>query len=378
MQTPPHFIPHRLESEEKRGSIHDLSFSPNGTLLATSYGDIWDVPSRQLLAKLPVSSNGSIAFHPHRDIIAMAQDDAVLIIDIMQHAVIARLHIDRRCAESIAFSNDGTIVGIAGFVESEDDRTGIVRLWEWKPERLVLDLQEPDALFYSVAISPDAHLVAASGCFGPLGNSTSALVLWDNAGTRKARIENEKFGSNAMTGCVRFSPNGTRLAFDDVGGSPCIVTLTGELVRTFGERAVPKEPEADIAAVQKPGGYNSLAFSPDGRHLFAGGGGHHFDWDEFNSGTEFIEERLRRGGDMSTFFTDIMSRPSQPQSLPKFFGLLTCWNISTGETVATFDVGSTPINCLAISADGRTLAAGSDPGLALLWNLPSLEPQPPK
>ncbi|MCE9554734.1 MAG: hypothetical protein K8T91_15365 [Planctomycetes bacterium] len=366
--------PQRLESRENLGSINTVAFSPDGRLLATNYGEIWDITSRQVIARLPVSMSGFVAFHPRRtDIVAISQDNAVLVIDLTQNAVFRRLQIEERCAQSIAFSSNGELLGIAGLTESEDASTGIVRLWEWEQERLVLEVNEPNALFYSVAMAPDAQLIAASGCFGPIGNSTSALLLWDREGRLKGKVEQENAAWNALTNCVCFSPDGTKLAFCGVDDRPCIATLTTEVVRTFGDFVCPSTPELiESGGVQEFGGYGSVVFSQDGLHLFAGGGGHHHDWGRFKKDRDVIEERISGGGDMSNFFTDIFSDLASSASLPDFFGLLGCWNISSGEPDATFEVSSTPIKCLAISADGRTLAAGSDLGLSLLWDISPL------
>lgn len=130
---------------------------------------------------------------------------------------------------------------------------GVTRLWDMRSTREIRTLCEQNAIVESVAFSPNSKLIATTG--------TSINVKICDVATGK--LLHELTGDFPILGVeyVTFDPDSKMLAGIDFGGRIRLWEAeTGKLIRTF--------EGLGHAAYMK----NSIAFSPDGRLLFATSG----------------------------------------------------------------------------------------------------------
>ena len=163
---------------------------------------------------------------------------------------------------------------------------------------------------YAVAISPDGKLAVSGG-------AEKTVRLWDIQSGKTLQV----FAAHTDTiTTVAFSPDGRYVATGSKDRTTRLWNITtGQNVRTFTHEVTP---------VYEPGPYsavNSIAFSPDGQYLLAG----------------TRETRVR------------------------------LWNIRTGLTVRTFDVGTGGVFGVAFSPDGNSIVVGTRDNRALLWDVHS-------
>ncbi|BAY11434.1 WD40 repeat domain-containing protein [Calothrix sp. NIES-2098] len=208
---------------------------------------------------------------------------------------------------------------------------------------------------YSVAYSPEV-----SRANNPVGSTLAS------AGAKTVKLWNPSTGKviRTFTGqawAVNFSPDGQILASGSQNGTLSLWNVsTGELIRTLKH----SEPVIDVV------------FSPDGQTLASGldGGANIRLWnwrtgeiiripDDFNASRRgfdnFKSVPIAFSPDGQTFFA--RSGSGQASQL---------WNVSTGKVLSSFDAKSL-INDIAITPDGKTLAAGIRDNAIKLWNVNS-------
>jgi len=182
-------------------------------------------------------------------------------------------------------------------LSSADD--GSIRIWgEGDTPEKVLEGHRGGVL--SIALSPDDTLVLSGGRDG-------TVRLWD---WRRAALLHTWEGHRGWVEAVLFSLDG-RFAYS-AGRDGRILKRAVESGRIVGEMV--------------PGGrVLSLAGTPDGRLLFAGG-----------------ED-----------------------------GAITCWNAATGKQVRKLEGHTGAVNALAVTHDGKRLLTASEDTTLLVWNVPS-------
>ena len=247
--------PYHIATLDHQNYIRSVSFSPDGTLLATSEWSIptarlWDTASRQQVATLELETSSSeVLFSPDGTLLAIAESGpglgGVSLWDVASRQRVATLQPggggwDFR---SLSFSPDGTLLAIGA------GGGGEVSLWDVASRQRVATLQPnivvnnlASSFVRSIAFSPDGTLLAVSGTT----ETYSTVSLWDVASRQRvATLQDFAFS-------VAFSPDGTLLAIGaDRGG-----------VRLWDVAS-----RQEITLEPKTGGL-ALAFSPDGT-LFA-------------------------------------------------------------------------------------------------------------
>jgi WD40 repeat protein len=196
---------------------------------------------------------------------------------------------------NLVFSGDGERVAVAG-------RAGIIQLHEASSGELLATWPAHEGLISYLCFSPDGRNLASHG------QDDLGVRIWDTH-THKLRQE---WKSRRILFSLCFSPDGRDLAYFDADADQ-IATLD---VATGQERVRLNTSEGQI---------HSLAYSPDGRLIVAGG----------------------------------------------FNGILRFFNLAARRCVATYAAHSGDIGLLRFSPDGRRLATSARDGRVRLWELPT-------
>ena len=243
------FLPHTA-------SVHSVSFSPDGTLLASGSWDnsvrLWDVASRQQIASLEHSRGWltSASFSPDGTLLATTGGgDGALLWDVASRQQIASLW-HTASVSSVSFSPDGTLLATITEGYSGDS----VWLWDVASRQQVASLRytgNRKQWVSEVSFSPDSTLLATAG-------DGDGALLWDVASRQQiASLRHTGVENGNWVNRVSFSPDGTLLASAATDG---------------GIRLWDVASRQQIATLTDHRGWrvSEVSFSPDGT-LLAGG-----------------------------------------------------------------------------------------------------------
>jgi WD40 repeat protein len=247
-------------------------------------------------------------------------------------------------AEGMAFAPDGKTITAAGA-----DQT--LRLWDCKSGAELRRFEGAKDIWWTLAFSPDGKILASASL------RRQAVHLWNTATGRELRGLGDGPG---LRSTVVFSPDGKTVATASSGEKNKAVRLwdvaTGKEVRQF----------------QSELGSYSLAFSPDGKILAAGG---HPEpgkpsttspihlWD-VSTGREIH----RLPGHVFTVTSLAFSADGKRLVSGSSSSVMKIWDVATGKEAVPLAEHESWVTAVAFSPDGRHLATGSYDGTIRLWN----------
>ena len=300
-------------------SVSSVSFSPDGTTLASASSDntvkLWDVATSTNIATLEGHTGGvtSVAFSPDGTTLASgSHDNTVKLWDVATKQNTATLEGHTDGVTSVSFSPDGTTLA-SGCISAGLFDSGEVKLWDVATGANIATLEGHRNSVYSVSFSPDGKTLASAAASRSFDGE---VKLWDVA--TGANIATLRHTDSVYS--VSFSPDGKTLASAAAGRS-----FDGEVklwdVATHTNTATFFE--------ERTGAVYSVSFSPDGTLLASG-------------------YRGRRLFDPS--------------------GEVKLWDLATGTNIATLR-HTDSVSSVSFSPDGTLLASGSTDGTVELWDV---------
>jgi len=202
---------------ETGGEVADLGFSAEGRTLAAvtenGLATIWDLESQSLRTgpfRVDQESAGGVSISADGTMLATAGRSGVKLWDVATGSVLGRIG-DRRAAGDVAFSPAESLVA---FVREGFQQTGggEVEIWDVSRRSRVTKLlivDDPWAIGWAIAFSPDGRLLAASGL-------DSLVHLWD-VRTGKLLRELEQNVGNAVH-ALAFTPDSSTIAISGSDG----------------------------------------------------------------------------------------------------------------------------------------------------------------
>jgi WD40 repeat protein len=323
----------------------------------------------------PLNSVNSMAYSPNGKLLAVAGETGIQIRDSGSNAVLNCLLTGEPDVYCLAISPDGSLLAAGG-------SSGVVEVWNLASASLLLKYATSAAGINSLAFSPDGAELADGGyTVDKQGYANGGAVEIRQARTGSL-VRAISTSASWSIDAVAFSPDGTILA--DAG------------LNSNGDTEVELWSTADgsLTRTLASAGGLCLAFSPDGKTLAAGG----YDSYGFVGVWNIASgSRLRTFPTNAQYVSSVAFSPDGstladgggiPDDFSGSSGVLELWSVSTGANLSELATAiSGGVNCIAISPDGSTLAAGGQttimvsntygdaiyPGILEIWNLPSAQ-----
>ncbi|HKU75800.1 MAG TPA: caspase family protein [Pyrinomonadaceae bacterium] len=350
--------PKLLIQSGHRGAVNDVSYSPNGSLIATAGDDrkikLWDATSRKLLNDLEGHSGevSAIDFSPDgRLLVSAGENNEVFLWDVQSGRLIRGFRGHGSGVNSVAFSPDGKTLATTGG-KYQDVSDNSIRIWDVQTGRQLRLLGEHSSAVRHADFALNGRALVSYGFDKtikiwrlPEGQLLNSLTTADYIDTMSVLPDGQSFATvsskvltvwdiqgrslraldlSTPTNAIAFSKDGRTFAFYHAEERSVELRAfpSNQLVsRLNGVIREANEDEFDLSV-------NKLNFSPDGKVLILG--------------------------------------TSEPT--------VQLWNRDTARLVATLTPTAESVGVLAVSRDGKTFAVGSGKKI-IFWDSQSAKPR---
>ncbi len=321
--------------------IYGLSFSPDGTSLATAGIDghirVWNSSGGLETFKLPGHPRTEfLAFSPKANLLATAgksrnRDGEIILWSPLEGKRILTLRGHSGQVRGIAFSPDGKKIVSCG-----DDRK--VRLIDLGNQEKSLEMNNHTERVFAVAYSPDGKWIASGG-------EDHRILLWD---AHNGSFLKELPGGNGVL-TLAFSPDGKFLASGSYERKVRLWNLSKGLDNVIG-----------FALTGHSGSIRSVAFSPDGGLLASASSDLTIRiWDVKRKKQFQILEGSTRPISAVSFHPEGKRLASVGNE-----GVVRLWDLVTRQEILQLKGPGGYLRTVAFSADGWSLAAaGKETGI---------------
>jgi WD40 repeat protein/DNA-binding SARP family transcriptional activator len=348
------------EAAGGRVAQHDLHFSPDGALIASSSGTLWDAGSGEQVTALPFGgpASFSVPFSPDGRFVAAQGGslDGTGVWDVATGEQVSGFE----AYGYLAFSPDGRRLLIADNYQ-RDPELGWVAGY-------VVDLRQADGGAHRVVLlgheranttgatwSPDGSMVATS--------AATEVLVWDPSTAEREYT----LTSDADFTSVTFSPDSRRIATGMGDGTAIVWTLSPD-----GAKPV-------LTVAGHEAGVGDVAFSPDGRRLATTGvDGAAKIWDVTSEGSrEWLSVPGTQGvayspdGRVLAASTSDEEVPVPQEVAP---GDVHLYDTDGGGRIATFPGHEDEIISLEFDPRGARLASAAQDGTARIWDVAGERP----
>jgi WD40 repeat protein len=338
-------------------SFRTLAFSPDGKTLATGHGDyalhLWDVATGKKLHEKAgtgrITHSGfhdggiqCLIFSSDGKRLVLARDNQLALLDVPSGKEIQQLPAHRGALGRVFFSPDGKRL-----LTGSDETNGRILEWDTTSGRLIREIPGTAR----VSFSPDRKILASSV-------KAQTLALWDTATGVEIREFPLPLKQFHTPGDIVFSPDGKLLAVEEGEGKAVWLydPATGKQVCTVEGMTTSAYPML-------------LTFSPDGR-ILAAADRKAIHLAEVPSGRQLppIVPPKERYAVAVALSPNGRTLAVPCTSLFKG-GMMILWEVATGKERLMFPEPPGEIHNVAISPDGRLLAAGGfDQNVIYLWD----------
>jgi WD40 repeat protein len=310
-----------------KSPITSLAFLPDGQrLLSTSWDGtvrVWKVSDGTKMDELSLGRPIRFAtLSPDGQLLAISTyDPTIQLWQFSDKTLLRTLRGHKDWVHEVFFSPDGKFL-ISG------SKDGTVKVWQVSDGSLVRTLSGHSKPVVTVALSPDGQFIAS-------GSEDSTVKIWRMADGKLVKVLQGHMKGMAVN-VVRFSPDGKWLAFGDIA-----ITIY----------RFPEGRKERIAAHRW--GITALSFTPDSRFLISASADGTVKVWQVLDGTKVGEWKSEKA----------VLRAWAEQADQTFFRLFG-FNIC----LYRFFLNISP-DSLALSPDGRLLAAGFVRGEIRLWRI---------
>src|SRR6266545_562701 len=329
--------------------VDAIAASPDGARLATGEFDttvrVWDSADGTLLLTLFGHSSQvvSVAFSADSKFLASASEDgSVKLWDAETGKALFTLSGHTSGVLSVAFSPDGNQL----YTSSRD---GTIKIWNVSPTAGSdwLNLVGHTDRVWSVAYRPDGQQLATLSQDG-------SINIWDAVNGKELRtITLQNFlsaGGNAPPGGVSYSPDGKRLAYNDINTTTIVDATSGAEILTLPPF---KSPTVDVV------------FSHDGTQLAVASRDGTMGIYDSSTGKMLIQFPTSSAGIQRIAFSPDGKRIASANDDGAYV-----WDATTGKNLLTFSGHGVGIRSsgIAFSPDGKWVASSGNDGTIKVWD----------